>query len=86
MCITLSKGEVEGGLQGDHSNVKAITLDHPGRCPSSEIGVGDWEPDSKGSARGVEGRRIRKVATREREWHGSVHLIETETCIRQTTE
>jgi hypothetical protein len=52
MCITLSKCEMQGGRQGDHSNVKAITLDHSVRCPSRGIVVEEWEPDSKISACG----------------------------------
>jgi hypothetical protein len=34
-CITLSRDEVQGGVRGDDSNVKTITVDHPVRCPSS---------------------------------------------------
>jgi hypothetical protein len=55
------------GVRGDDSNVKAITVDYPVRCPSRMNGVGEREPDSTISACGFEGRRVRKVPTTERE-------------------
>jgi hypothetical protein len=82
MCIPRSNGEVGGdgeGVRGDDSNVKAITVDHPARCPSGVNGVGECQPDSRISACGFEGRRLWNVTVTEKgEGHGPVEAAGAE--------
>jgi hypothetical protein len=65
MWIALANGEVQGGCQGDDSNVKAVTVDHPVRCLSRGNGVGECEPDSKIGACRVRGEACSEIPHNE---------------------